>query len=175
MKLPTFLITRLHALMQRRVAEHRPPDYVIGGEADPYLRRWWVIPRNRFFNIYLHHFVRSDDDRALHDHPWWNCSILLEGAYREHLVQDAPVLRKAGAIAFRRPRVAHRVELLPLHAGVWFAEGKPVPIIEEHPCWTIFITGPRVREWGFLCPRGWRHWKDFTAGKNGEIIGKGCD
>ena len=40
-------------------------DLVVGGDADPYLRRWWLIPRNRIFNVYLHHFMRSDDDRVL--------------------------------------------------------------------------------------------------------------
>ena len=26
--------------------------------------------RNKIFNIYLHQIIRSDDDRALHDHPY---------------------------------------------------------------------------------------------------------
>ena len=50
------------------------------------MRRWWVIPRNKWFNVYLHHFLRSDDDRALHDQPWWNLSILLDGEYTEHTI-----------------------------------------------------------------------------------------
>lgn len=42
--------------------------------------------------------------------------------------------------------------------------------------WTLFVTGPVMRQWGFHCPdKGWRHWKEFTAeGKPGEI-GPGCD
>jgi hypothetical protein len=42
----------------------RAPDQVIGGRERPYMLRWYLIPRNRFCNIYLHHFLRSDDDRA---------------------------------------------------------------------------------------------------------------
>jgi hypothetical protein len=58
------------------------------------MRRWWVIPRNKFFNIYLHHFLHSDDDRALHDHPWWNVSILLRsGSYVEHTIAAGGVGR----------------------------------------------------------------------------------
>jgi hypothetical protein len=53
----------------KKIAGSRPPDFVIGGDS-PYMLRWWIIPRNKFFNIYLHRFLRSDDDRALHDHPW---------------------------------------------------------------------------------------------------------
>ena len=43
----------------------RPADFVIGPPERPYLLRWWIIQRNRFFNIYLHKFLRSDDDLAL--------------------------------------------------------------------------------------------------------------
>lgn len=145
----------------------RPPDFIIGGADDPYIRRWWVIPRNRFFNVYLHQFLRSDDDRALHDHPWANCSILLRGFYNEYLGDPSPRLRVAGDIVFRRSgRIAHRIELLHDNTGV--APG-------EAPCWTLFITGPRYREWGFHCPRGWVHWKLFTAADDIGQVGKGCD
>jgi len=155
-------------LMQ--VTDHRPPDFVIGGTDDPYLRRWWLIPRNRFFNVYLHHFMRSDDDRALHDHPWWNVSILLKGSYIEHVPVDRAnpagqtfgIQRSEGAIVFRRALAAHRVEL----KTDWSAR--------PYMVWTLFLTGPRLREWGFWCPKGFRHWRDFTSGKHGETIGKGC-
>ena len=40
------------------------PHFVIGGADDPYMLRWYLIPRNRRFNIYLHKFLRDDDDRA---------------------------------------------------------------------------------------------------------------
>lgn len=144
-----------------RVAARRPPDVVIGGADDPYLRRWWVIPRNRVFNIYLHHFLRSDDDRALHDHPWLNISVLLRGAYTEHTIARGGIhirtLRQAGDVKLRRATAAHRIEL---HAG---------------PCWTLFITGPNVRSWGFHCPKGWVHWRDFTnPADGGKTIGRGC-
>jgi hypothetical protein len=158
------MVAALWCHLIRRVAERRPPDFIIGGEDDPYLRRWWVIPRNRFFNIYLHHFMRSDDDRALHDHPWVNLSVLLDGEYIEHLPEGFPRYREAGDMVLRLPSAAHRVEL---HEGVF--TGRPIPV------WTLFITGPRVRQWGFLCPQGWRHWKDFTGGANGERVGRGCD
>jgi hypothetical protein len=71
----------------------RKPDLVIGGDANPYLRRWYVIPRNPVFNIYLHEIVRSDEDRALHCHPWINLSILLEGSYVEHTIRAGGIHR----------------------------------------------------------------------------------
>lgn len=141
----------------------RPPDVVIGGHRRPYLRRWWVIPRNPLFNVYLHEFLRSDDDRALHDHPWPNASFLLRGSYTEHTIDAGGINRrtvlKAGDRRIRwTGRIAHRIEL---HDG---------------PCWTLFITGPRYRQWGFHCPeQGWIHWRRFTDPTDAGAIGKGCD
>ena len=71
----------------------RPADFVIGGAERPYLRRWWVIPRNRLFNVYLHQFLRSDDDRALHDHPWLTAAAA-----------PRPSTRSSGPIAQHRSR-----------------------------------------------------------------------
>lgn len=135
----------------------RPPDFVIGGRENPYLLRWWVIPRNRFFNVYVHCFLRSDDDRARHTHPWlFNLSWLLRDGYREWLTDTDFVDRTAPAAKFRFGAAAHRIELT------------------RGPCWTLFVTGPRVRQWGFLCPRGFVHWKQFTAPGNQGEIGQGC-
>jgi len=128
------------------------PHQIIGSDEDPYLKRWYVIPRNPVLNIYLHKFCRSDDDRALHDHPWWFASLVLKGCYWEHR-QDRPLTvgsrRTAGSVAFRLPSTAHRVELDEV-------DGR------EQPAWTLIVTGPRVRRWGFHCPQGWKYWKDFV-------------
>ncbi|MGH8074261.1 MAG: hypothetical protein ACREO4_09325 [Lysobacter sp.] len=65
-------------------SKHITLDGIDGGPRRPYLTRWHVIPRNPWFNIYLHYFEHGDDDRALHDHPWRSWSLLLDGRYREH-------------------------------------------------------------------------------------------
>lgn len=155
----------------RQIAHDHPPDFVIGGDNNPYLRRWYLIPRNPVFNIYLHQFLRSDDDRALHDHPWWNVSILLEGRYVEHTIRaggiNVKTERKAGQMKFRLARHAHRLELpteLDGHSE------------REVPCWTIFITGPPLRNWGFHCPKGFVPWQRFTNPEDGgRTVGPGCD
>lgn len=94
----------------------RAPDFVIGGAERPYLLRWFVIPRNKVFNVYLHQFLRSDDDRALHDHPWVNLSILLRGGYIEHTIAAGGIQQRETALGRRlalpsqRPNGApHRV------------------------------------------------------------------
>lgn len=144
-----------------RISISRSPDFIIGGKEYPYLKRWWVIPRNRFFNIYLHQFLRSDDDRALHDHPWINCSYLLQGEYTEWTIAAGGVhhrqIMRQGDWKFRRAKFAHRIEL---HKG---------------PCWSLFITGPVIREWGFHCVNGWRPWQLFTDSRDKGAIGRGCE
>jgi hypothetical protein len=154
----------------------RAPDFIVGDEPVPYLRRWWIIPRNRRFNIYLHNFKRSDDDRALHDHPYLNVSVILRGAYLEHLPGDRVKLRKAWRpwapwrLVFRLPTAAHRVELLR------YPQVHPQHVPGERPVWTLFITGHRVREWGFHCPRGWVAWQQFVSVRpGGNSIGRGCE
>lgn len=132
----------------------REPDFIIG---DNYLRRWWVVPRNRQCNVYLHETLHSDEDRALHDHPWDNISFLIEGSYIE-ITPEGEFLRRAGETISRQATAAHR---LVIPDG-----GRAV---------SLFTTGPIVRDWGFHCPQGWRHWKEFTKPGTPGQIGLGCD
>ena len=151
--LPAFIVLAVIFLIEFIV---RPPDFVIGDPKNPYLLRWWIIPRNRWLNVYLHQILRSDDDRALHDHPWMSLSIILAGAYTE--VTPRGRRRWAGWICLRKAAQAHRLEV----------EGKG-------PTWSLFITGPVEREWGFHCPKGWVHWRKFAAPGDKGQVGKGCE
>lgn len=119
--------------------------------------RWHLIPRNRFFNIYLHHFLHDDDDRALHDHPWWSVSFLLKGQLEEMLFDDEYRVIDSWWPIFRTAKHAHRL------------------ILCSEDAWTLFITGPKSRAWGFYCPHGWRHWTKFVDMTNTGKVGKGCD
>lgn len=131
-------------------------DFSIGGEVDPYILRWWVIPRNPWSNQYLHDIRRSDDDRALHDHPWPNTSFLIFGSYIEH-TPDGAFVRKAGDVVFRPASALHRLEVIPGERAI-----------------SLFSTGPKEREWGFACPQGWVHWKDFSDADSPGETGRGC-
>jgi hypothetical protein len=159
MKLPLFAVHFLHKFALS-IFDKRPPDFIIG---ENYLRRWFVIPRNAFCNVYLHEVNKSDDDRALHDHPWMNCSIVIHGGYHEHTIKAGGVeytpWRGLGSVIFRRATQAHCL-LVPPGGGAI----------------TFFITGPRIRQWGFHCPKaGWVHWQKFTSAFDSSKVGKGCD
>lgn len=160
-----WLFNRATTLVERR----HVPDITIGAPHDVYLRRWWILPRNRVFNIYLHQFSRSDDDRALHDHPWlFNATIMLRGGYIEHTIARGGIHHQRrvteGQVLLRTGRAPHRLQLHPWGDGP-----------NEASCITLFITGPVIRHWGFHCPQtGWVPWAKFTK-NNGAETGQGCD
>lgn len=120
------------------------PNIRILRDGKSYIDRWFLIPRNRWLNVYLHHGVLSDY-LTPHDHPWWNISVILKGAYLEHQyeVMDgkrfaATYLRKRFHAVFRRATQLHRIELC-----------------DNKPFWSLFITGPLKRTWGFQTKDGW--------------------
>ena len=129
----------------------RQPDEVIGQN---YMRRWHLRRKPGRHNLYLHRYDGSDDDRALHDHPWRSIGIVLWGNVGELTPKGEsrlwPLVPK-----YRSAEYAHR-----LHLKSRFA-------------YTLFFTFPKEREWGFLCPNGWVHWKKFTD-SSGQKTGAGC-
>lgn len=156
------VVSWLRSRMESVTAEGWP-DFVIGG-GDPYLKRWYIIPRNKLFNIYLHEMWRSDDDRALHDHPWIWASLILRSHYIEvHVRQGGTIERKkfgAGSFRIHFPWFAHRLEMPP--SGF----SRPMSLV---------FTGPVVRSWGFHCPQRWVDHTDFTdKATGGATVGKGC-
>src|SRR5208282_805597 len=50
-----------------------------------YMERWWIRrpKEGRKWTCRLHHILRSDEDRHLHDHPWPYVTIILKGGYWE--------------------------------------------------------------------------------------------
>ena len=118
----------------------RPADEVIGQR---YLKRWHLRRRPGGYNLYLHRYEGSDDDRALHDHPWRSVSVLLWGRLIEVTADGRRAIMPFWP-KFRSATDAHRLEL---HSK--FAL-------------TLFFTFPKEREWGFLSSNGWTHWRDYA-------------
>lgn len=134
----------------------REPDLVIApeGETKPYLYRWHLTERRKEGNVYFHIQVASDPFRPLHDHPWDNFSVILSGGYDELWNQfpfsnpegfSTRKFRKGDTI-YRKADEAHRLLLPP-----------DIPYTM-----TLFTTGPKVREWGFWYPDGWRPYTEVT-------------
>ncbi len=106
-----------------------------GGEK--YLLRFYIKKVGKYPGVYLHHFFMSDQDRDLHNHPWFNAkSLILCGAYsEERLLSDKKYISKkeyhAGMINKIEFTDFHRVELL------------------EGPVWTLFMARKTFQTWGF--------------------------
>ena len=140
----------------------RPPDFTIGDPARPYMHRWHLIPANRLFTVYLHHILRSDDDRAFHDHPSASLSLMIAGEMNEHYYDNT-----GGGC---------RRDITPgslIYRGSTFAHMLVIP--RGKSAWTVFIMGPRWRTWGFHCPNGWRPWTEYVKGEAPGEVGPGCD
>jgi hypothetical protein len=141
-------------------------------KGDPYLVRYFIF-RSRLLErvgvnlgrIYLHHIIRSDHDRALHDHPWNFVSIILKGGYWEHTdrrqtrerdvraweAKDGTVMTwyQPGDVLRRGAGVRHRLRL---------PDGKTA--------WTLVFTTGKLREWGFwLDGDRFCHWKKYDTAK----------
>jgi hypothetical protein len=133
-------------LLEKRNIGQETPDSV------PLLTRYFLF-RVPWFGVYVHHLLRSDYDRSLHDHPFSFISIILKGGYLEHHDQtkdgnEVAELRKVGDILLRPAEWRHRLELFPGGA------------------WTLIIVGPRVRPWGFHLPSGWCWWRKHNSQLN---------
>lgn len=140
----------------RSTGQNMKPHKVIGPVDNPYMLRWFIFKVGNLPRIYVHKFCRSDDDRGLHDHPWWFVSIILRGKYIEH-TREGQRVRCPGSIAFRRSTDCHRVELFNRPA-ISTVRTRVRPQRQPEPVWTLFITGRVVRQWGFWCEK-----KPYTA------------
>ena len=124
-------------------------------ENEPYLERYYLFLRDREqfpFNVFLHKFLKSDPD-DVHDHPWPYATVILKGGYWEWIPHFDTVGRKTGEYqVWRGPghfRISkansfHRIELDP-----------------DITAWTLFMPGPKQRDWGFLVKNKWVQWEQY--------------
>ena len=141
-----------------------------------YLRRFHLLKRNKFLSkltkgkyegIYLHHILRPDDDRDLHDHPWNFGALILSGGYMEEIpgiVKD-PRCRKFTLYPLTVEEVQHYAWRSggPLFRRYWklfsFRTEKAEQFhrISESgfkKTWTLFFAGPKFRKWQFMTKDG---------------------
>ena len=142
------ILKLLERMGRKRIVLDRVSD-------EPYLERYYLFLKERSgfpFNIFLHKFLKSDPD-DVHDHPWPYATLILKGGYWEWIPEFNAAGEKIGEVRkWRGPghfRISsatsyHRVEL-----------GNDVE------CWTLFMPGPKQREWGFLVQDQWVQWEQY--------------
>ena len=136
------LLNFLERMGRKRIVMDRQSD-------EPYLERYYLFlkDRDRFpFNVFLHKFLKGDPD-DVHDHPWPYATLILKGGYYEWLPQfdskgnkiaEMCVWRGPGSFRICSANSYHRIELDP-----------------SVTAWTLFMPGPKKRDWGFLVNNKW--------------------
>jgi len=134
----------LEKLDRKRIIMDRQND-------EPYLERYYIFLKDRTwfpFNVFVHKFLKSDPD-DVHDHPWPYATLILKGGYYEWTpvfdsngkkIAETCTWRGAGSFRTSAATSYHRIELDP-----------------EVETWTMFMPGPKQREWGFLVSNKWIH------------------
>lgn len=112
-----------------------------------FLKRWRLL-QTPLFSVFLHRMQVPDPGTDLHDHPWGFLSIVLCGGYHE---------RTADA---RRPwHERHRHRRRWSIAGVRLDEVHSIDTLDRSPTWTLVVTGPTRRRWGFMVGSTWQDWE----------------
>ncbi len=135
------MVERILSDLLERAAARLPMREIVGVDGSTFLERYKVLDLGPSVGrLFLHRFRRGDEDRELHNHPWWGLSLVLVGGYlEERRVWTAEGERvearrlRPGALNLIAPHTFHRVTL------------------PGGPCWTVFATGPVVQSWGFWC------------------------
>jgi hypothetical protein len=128
------------------------PDYMIRKWVFEY--KWYTLG----YSARIHKILRSDEDRAFHDHPWPYITIILEGGYWEHrpvykegiYVGETKTWYGPGSVLRRQANHLHRLEL---------PEGQTAT--------TLFIMGRWEQRWGFVANPKWKiYWKDYLEAED---------
>lgn len=134
---------------------------------------WLYRALTRHLAVRAHTILRSDVDRALHDHPWWSASIVLAGGYwevcepnaacRDHPEAYALVLRELPGFSTRKAVAIETARRFNIH---WRGPGSVVlrrarsahrlvlpqcngARCAPTPARTLFVMGRKTNEWGF--------------------------
>jgi hypothetical protein len=128
---------------------------------EPYLERYYLFLKDREnfpFNVFLHKFLKGDPD-DLHDHPWPYATLILKGGYYEwtpefnsegQKIGETRHWRGPGHFRICKPTSYHRIEL---KDGV--------------TAWTLFMPGPKQRDWGFDVNGTWVQHEKYLKDRHG--------
>ncbi len=110
----------------RKYFEHKEIGWTEIGEQ---FTRYQLF-KSRFVNVYLHELWAPSWHPECHDHPWGFLAILLWRGYLER-IGNKDYRRRPGSILLRSATFAHNV------------------ITPYGKSWSLIVTGPKSREWGF--------------------------
>jgi hypothetical protein len=113
--------------------------------AHDYMRRWRLV--TPWGCLRVHHILRSDRDRHFHDHPMDFVSLILRGGYVEYQPNSQARVCRPGDVVVHRAEDLHFLKL------------------RGNSAWTVLVTGPFRRTWGFATEDGWVAAGEYEAWK----------
>jgi hypothetical protein len=123
----------------------------IRSQAGELVFRRWRLLSTPWFSVYVHALYESDRDEHMHDHPWDFMSIILKGGYLENTLYR---VKRYGRFDVIRHKAEDFHQLRLLHK----------------PTWTLVITGPARRAWGYLVKGRFVGHEEYRKMKNrGEL------
>lgn len=111
-----------------------------------YLVRYSIF-NCKWFAVKVHNILLSDHV-CQHDHPWAFITFLLKGGYVEYTPKGSKVYGRF-SLLYRPAKYVHRLEI-------------------HQPVWSLVITFRKTRVWGFVTPKGWVKWFNYTPSNNCE-------
>lgn len=141
-------------------AQRTPYLHIMSADgAEMYMGRWWLFnPYSREthkpalwwcpWSFRIHHIMRPDEDRDLHDHPWNARTIILRGWYIEQR-----------RIMWRRRSTGETARLL-------HGEYHRIDQVSPGGVITLFITSKWRGDWGFLVNGVKVPWRTYTGTDN---------
>jgi hypothetical protein len=157
MKLPASWMPRLANFLMRH---SEPYD-----EIADYMERRWVFRLGRwgknakygYVAGRLNRILRSDSDRALHDHPWPYVTLILRGGYYE--VTEKPWYSMTTGECFPETKVQWYGPGSILFRGTKHKHRLVLPTGQT--ALTLFITLPFKQQWGFFVNGVKVYWRDY--------------
>lgn len=143
-------------------AQRTPYSHILSMDgSDVYMYRWWLFnpyrkdaagevlpPRFRWLpSIRVHHIIRPDIDRHLHDHPWNARTIVMRGAYVEERIGNTTHVRLRG----------YTGRLL-------FGEYHRITQLSSGGVFTLFFTWRKRGTWGYLVDGGKVPHREYWGG-----------
>lgn len=131
--------------------------YLLGGPSEE--GEWADSP----LQVCIHRFRQSDEDGALHNHPWeQSVSFILAGGYSEERRWNGPSEITGTSNVVRRMYLPFDFNLIA------HDDFHRVDLLEED-CWTIFVSSKKTQSWGFWDrdTKIFKGWREFI----GELRG----
>lgn len=170
-------------------AKLTPYQHIMSADGtEMYMGRWWLFnPYSREthkpalwwcpWSLRIHHIMRPDEDRDMHDHPWNARTIILRGWYTEQRQTINQWKRNALAGMVSKPDPKW-VDWIMCEACEWMrrdqgdtaqllhGEYHRIDQVSPGGVITLFITSKWRGDWGFLVNGVKVPWRTYTGTDN---------